>query len=98
MIPKECKRLAEVDFPIAVVSRHSAKEKSILSFAKTGSGIGVGTADHLPELATSGTQWPIWRAVGLPVRARAEISRLRSATVAAMRDAARHAARRSYRC
>lgn len=29
MIPKECKRLAEVDFPIAVVSRHSAKEKSI---------------------------------------------------------------------
>lgn len=29
MIPKECKRLAEVDFPIAVVSRHSAREKSI---------------------------------------------------------------------
>lgn len=29
MIPKECKRLAEVDFPIAVVSRHAAKEKSI---------------------------------------------------------------------
>src|SRR5579863_2189109 len=29
MIPKECKRLAEVDFPIAVVSRYSAKEKSI---------------------------------------------------------------------
>jgi putative DNA methylase len=28
-IPKECKRLAEVDFPIAVVSRHSAREKSI---------------------------------------------------------------------
>jgi putative DNA methylase len=27
MIPKECKRLAEVDFPIAVVSHHSAKEK-----------------------------------------------------------------------
>jgi adenine-specific DNA methylase len=27
MIPKECKRLAEVDFPIAVVSQHSAKEK-----------------------------------------------------------------------
>lgn len=24
MIPKECKRLAEVDFPIAVVSKHSA--------------------------------------------------------------------------
>ena len=29
MIPKQCKRLAEVDFPIAVVSRHSAREKSI---------------------------------------------------------------------
>ena len=26
MIPKECKRLAEVDFPIAVVSKHSARE------------------------------------------------------------------------
>ncbi|NOX56856.1 MAG: DUF1156 domain-containing protein [Planctomycetes bacterium] len=29
MIPKECKRLAEIDFPIAVVSKHSAREKSI---------------------------------------------------------------------
>jgi len=29
MIPKECKRLAEVDFPIAEVSRHAAREKSI---------------------------------------------------------------------
>lgn len=29
MIPKECKRLIEVDFPIAVVSKHSAREKSI---------------------------------------------------------------------
>ena len=29
MIPKECKRLAEVDFPIAVVSAHSAREKVI---------------------------------------------------------------------
>ena len=29
MIPNECKRLAEVDFPIAVVSAHSAREKSI---------------------------------------------------------------------
>lgn len=25
MIPKDCKRLAEVDFPIAVVSKHSAR-------------------------------------------------------------------------
>jgi len=29
MIPKDCKRLAEVDFPIAVVSKHAAREKSI---------------------------------------------------------------------
>ena len=29
MIPKECKRIAEVDFPITEVSRHAAKEKSI---------------------------------------------------------------------
>ena len=29
MIPRECKRLAEVDFPIADVSRHAAKEKYI---------------------------------------------------------------------
>ena len=28
MIPKECKRLAEVDFPIAVVSKHSARQKA----------------------------------------------------------------------
>lgn len=27
MIPKECKRLAEVDFPVAVVSRHARAEK-----------------------------------------------------------------------
>ena len=27
MIPKECKRLAEVDFPIAAVSRHAVREK-----------------------------------------------------------------------
>lgn len=29
MIPRDCKRLAEVDFPIAVVSRHAAREKSV---------------------------------------------------------------------
>ncbi|RMF09072.1 MAG: DUF1156 domain-containing protein [Alphaproteobacteria bacterium] len=29
MIPKGCKRLAEVDFPIAAVSAHAAREKSI---------------------------------------------------------------------
>ena len=29
MIPKECRRLVEVDFPIADVSKHAAKEKSI---------------------------------------------------------------------
>ena len=30
MIPKSCKRLAEVDFPIAEVSQHAAREKSML--------------------------------------------------------------------
>lgn len=30
MIHKECKRLAEADFPIAVVSRHAAREKFIM--------------------------------------------------------------------
>lgn len=29
MIPKDCKRLAEVDFPIAEVSKHAAREKPI---------------------------------------------------------------------
>ena len=29
MIPRACKRLAEVDFPIAEVSRHAAREKSV---------------------------------------------------------------------
>ena len=29
MIPRECKRLAEVDFPIAAVSRYAVREKSI---------------------------------------------------------------------
>ena len=29
MIPRSCKRLAEVDFPIAEVSKHAAREKSI---------------------------------------------------------------------
>jgi len=29
MIAKECNRLAEVDFSIAVVSKHSARDKSI---------------------------------------------------------------------
>ena len=29
MIPRECKRLAEVDFPIATVSRYAAREKSL---------------------------------------------------------------------
>lgn len=30
MIPKDCKRLAEVDFPIAIVSKHSVREKPIV--------------------------------------------------------------------
>jgi len=29
VIPKECERLAEVDFSIAEVLKHSAREKSI---------------------------------------------------------------------
>src|SRR3990172_662460 len=29
MIPKDCKRLAEVDFPIADVGRHAAREKGL---------------------------------------------------------------------
>lgn len=29
MIPRDCKRLAEIDFPIAEVSRHAVREKSI---------------------------------------------------------------------
>src|SRR5215469_4976804 len=29
MIPRECKRLAEVDFPIAVVSKHAVRERYI---------------------------------------------------------------------
>ena len=29
MIPKECKRLAEVDFPIAVVSKHAVRDKYV---------------------------------------------------------------------
>jgi putative DNA methylase len=29
LIPRECKRLAEVDFPVAEVSKHSVREKSI---------------------------------------------------------------------
>lgn len=29
MIPRECKRLAEVDFPVARVSKHAAREKSL---------------------------------------------------------------------
>ena len=32
MIPKQCKRLAEVDFPIAVVLKHSAREKQNRQF------------------------------------------------------------------
>jgi adenine-specific DNA methylase len=31
MIPKECKRLAEVDFPIAVVSKHAARGEIVHS-------------------------------------------------------------------
>ena len=40
MIPKECKRLAEADFPVAVVSRHAVREKFIM---------GSGDKRHLTE-------------------------------------------------
>jgi hypothetical protein len=33
--PKECKRLAEVDFPIAVVLKHAAREKLIVKKINT---------------------------------------------------------------
>jgi len=37
MIPKECKRLAEVDFPIAVVSKHAARGSPAVQQAEAGS-------------------------------------------------------------
>ena len=38
-MPKEWRLLAEVDFPVAVVSKHSAREKSIrLNFIRGGRG------------------------------------------------------------
>jgi hypothetical protein len=36
MIPKSCKRLAEMDFPIAEVSRHAARENSTPSAHPSG--------------------------------------------------------------
>jgi len=39
MIPKECKRLAEVDFPIAVVSKHSARDLPAAPAAQVGKSI-----------------------------------------------------------
>lgn len=35
MIPKDCKRLAEVDFPIAEVSRHAARDLPAVPAAVT---------------------------------------------------------------
>ena len=32
MIPKECKRVAQVDFPIGVVLKHAARENCIAVF------------------------------------------------------------------
>ena len=40
MIPKECKRLAEVDFPIAEVGKHALAEKARR----------IGTPHQLPPL------------------------------------------------
>ena len=54
MIPKECKRLAEVDFPIAVVSAHSAREKSYAAWASehASSVVGAAAAGGVPRDAT----------------------------------------------
>ena len=44
MIRRECKRLAEVDFPIAEVSKHAAREKSIPARASLNAAPVVGAA------------------------------------------------------
>jgi adenine-specific DNA methylase len=51
MIPKECKKLAEVAFPIAGVSKHSAREKSILIWASEHPSplVGASAAGCLPS-------------------------------------------------
>lgn len=53
MIPKECKRLAEVDFSIAVVSRYSALD---LPAGRQGSPSATG----IPALYTSGGRGGPW--------------------------------------
>jgi len=50
MTPKECKRLIEVDFPIAVVSKHSAREKSIRHGHPSSPRGGLGTARVVARL------------------------------------------------
>ena len=61
MIPKECKRLAEVDFPIAEVSRHAAREKSIRHGHPS-----TQLKDFLgiPQRSTSGGRAGHWRRPG----------------------------------
>ncbi len=44
MIPKECKRLAEVDFPIAVVSKNAARDLPALSAAAQAGALPGGVA------------------------------------------------------
>lgn len=52
---KECKRLAEVYFPIAVFSKHSAREKSIrLNFIRDRRGGRL----RIPRTSYSGTLRP----------------------------------------
>lgn len=46
MIPKACKRLAEVDFPIAVVSKWAAKEKSNNHFTPNGRRVAEDRRDY----------------------------------------------------
>jgi len=51
MIPKECKRLAEVDFPIAALSAHSERDESIPARPSQHAPPVVGVADS----STNGT-------------------------------------------
>jgi hypothetical protein len=57
VIPKECRRLIEVDCSIAIVSKHSAREKSIPQGHPTslrGGGMGIMPMIHgLEARATS---------------------------------------------
>jgi hypothetical protein len=52
MTPKECKRLAEMDFPIAVVAKHAARENSLCQGAPASAAFlpGAAAADFMFQL------------------------------------------------